>query len=711
VPTNNQASFVSKPFSVGNQPRNVVTSSVVKQSPVILHGSNPMAHPQVPQSQPSSGNAKNGLYAAAAAAANNPILLAQMQNWKLDQLEAHVNLLRDANQQVPQPISLLLAEARRREEKRTAKRVANRKSACTSRARKKALVEEMTRTNAKLRRQAMILALLPDLVIAIKVDGEITFCSAQVERVLRHKVDDMVGANILQLLLPSCREALFKLVEKLLAAANEQSALDDSHKHNQVIVDEGGGSANFGGNGSGGAAIVSDPSEQGFPTVVKVQSRTHSPGTREDVSDSTGNTDMKSPNRSPRSPDQLNSGLTRLMSSSSSKGQSSNKDSSSSGGDESSTSAVAKQLHKANEALDSNVRRHNAQLMSTKGDFRVNKLAHKDDVTGASVTANNAGARLSSLQVNPTLDTLNDTSSSTSTDSLFAGMEDKRIKARVNGRTSGTGEVASDDSGYRESGESDPSREDSASSTSDTSNGSRSRPRPLAPTCNVTLIRDDLTTILCEVTSSIRTRSLSDENCDSTLLSGSGGQVCPGEKGPNAVAGSDNTVQGGAGISDQKELLLCLRPIRDGDETIGEDFRFVKSKCAGMDRKKNQERNDMSPTKLITHDKDIAMMRTTKMTVRNAGVVKDGTEHSGTELTLSDIKAKLNKMKQNKSRPMKKRPLSSTPATKAGVPGNTTNVEHSNKKMRTSTSKGGGLRVIDTEKSVAESLMLMSSHK
>lgn len=89
-------------------------------------------------------------------------------------------LMQENNQPIPQPIAMLLQDARRKEEKRTAKRVANRKSACTSRARKKALVEEMTKTNARLRRQAMILALLPDLVIAITVDGEITFCSAQV---------------------------------------------------------------------------------------------------------------------------------------------------------------------------------------------------------------------------------------------------------------------------------------------------------------------------------------------------------------------------------------------------------------------------------------------------------------------------------------------------------------------------------------------------
>ena len=94
--------------------------------------------------------------------------------------ESHVQLLRDTNQPIPQPVAMLLADARRKEEKRIAKRAANRRSACSSRARKKALVEEMTKANARLRRQAMILALLPDLVIAITVDGKITFCSAQV---------------------------------------------------------------------------------------------------------------------------------------------------------------------------------------------------------------------------------------------------------------------------------------------------------------------------------------------------------------------------------------------------------------------------------------------------------------------------------------------------------------------------------------------------
>jgi hypothetical protein len=63
------------------------------------------------------------------------------------------------------------------------------------------------------------------------------------------------------------------------------------------------------------------------------------------------------------------------------------------------------------------------------------------------------------------MENLEVSSSSSSTDSLLAGVEDRQKKRKR------TDNNASDDSGYRESGESDPSREDSAFSTSDASNG------------------------------------------------------------------------------------------------------------------------------------------------------------------------------------------------------------------------------------------------
>jgi lysyl-tRNA synthetase class II len=51
--------------------------------------------------------------------------------------EAHAKLLKECNQPIPNAVKILLDDARRREEKRHAKRIANRKSASTSRARKK----------------------------------------------------------------------------------------------------------------------------------------------------------------------------------------------------------------------------------------------------------------------------------------------------------------------------------------------------------------------------------------------------------------------------------------------------------------------------------------------------------------------------------------------------------------------------------------------
>lgn len=158
----------------------------------------------------------------------------------------------EANQAIPQAVHHLLTDARRKEDKRNAKRVANRKSACTSRARKKALVEEMTRTNERLKRQALILSLLPDLVISITVEGEITFCSDQVERVLHHKVHDLCGANIDEIILPASRDALHRLIQNLTAAAEQAEASSGGGCSDQ----EGSG----GSSGSDAAAVISEGS-------------------------------------------------------------------------------------------------------------------------------------------------------------------------------------------------------------------------------------------------------------------------------------------------------------------------------------------------------------------------------------------------------------------------------------------------------------------
>lgn len=76
----------------------------------------------------------------------------------------HVQQLKHASQPIPQHLAVILFNRRRKEEKRKAKRLANRKSATVSRARKKAFIEDMTKDNARLRKRAAILECLPDIV-------------------------------------------------------------------------------------------------------------------------------------------------------------------------------------------------------------------------------------------------------------------------------------------------------------------------------------------------------------------------------------------------------------------------------------------------------------------------------------------------------------------------------------------------------------------
>ncbi|KAL3905282.1 MAG: hypothetical protein SGARI_004541, partial [Bacillariaceae sp.] len=157
--------------------------------------------------------------AAAPSALTSPATLSTMHTWKSEQL------------------------AHRKEKKKSAKRIANRKSASTSRARKKALVEEMTKTNARLKRQALILSLLPDLVITTTPEGEITFCSAQVERILQYKSEDLVGAKLYDLLLPLSRDPLKCLIENLThpgkaKAARTSAAAKARRKSNRRLDDQ-----------------------------------------------------------------------------------------------------------------------------------------------------------------------------------------------------------------------------------------------------------------------------------------------------------------------------------------------------------------------------------------------------------------------------------------------------------------------------------------
>jgi hypothetical protein len=88
----------------------------------------------------------------------------------------------------------------------------------------------------------------------------------------------------------------------------------------------------------------------------------------------------------------------------------------------------------------------------------------------------------------------------------------------------------------------------------------------LAPACNVCLIRKNLSTIWCEVTSSIRTREAVEASEEDSV----DGKA---SRRPSSTAGSEAD---GPSVAPVKELLLCLRPIREGEKKVAEEFRFVR---------------------------------------------------------------------------------------------------------------------------------------
>lgn len=383
------------------------------------------------------------------------------------------------SQHVPHNVMLLLHDARRRSDKRNAKRIANRKSASTSRARKKALVKEMTELNARLKRQAMILALLPDLVVVMDLQGEITFCSAQVERILQHNVDQLVGQKLYDILVPSSKERLQKLVHELSTNSGKDLTLSADIKKSAEISpkielldskgsDEDGARSLMKvkseskdrmpkssipmatissvpmakddgvalNKNESGTGTTSDSST--FPlSVVNVEnskclkpSRT---GSSDETSDGSGNDgdSGKQPSSLTASSDGHN--VNKLTSS---KNTDASKDKnnlpSSDLSNSSSNVTDIKNLENANANLERNVRWHNKKIKN----IEVARSGYNiDDVHGENVTANNASARLSSL---------------------LSSLQHRAESAHNSSSSSDEGddEQGEDDSGYRESNDS-----------------------------------------------------------------------------------------------------------------------------------------------------------------------------------------------------------------------------------------------------------------
>ncbi|CAN0377184.1 unnamed protein product [Pylaiella littoralis] len=114
-------------------------------------------------------------------------------------------------------LSRIIEEHRRQDEKRRVKRAANRKSASTSRARKKAYVDDMTAKNERMKQHALVLSMLPDLVLAVCRTGEMTYVSPACQWLLLHSPEDITGANIFELVAPECHSVLRKIISDNLS--------------------------------------------------------------------------------------------------------------------------------------------------------------------------------------------------------------------------------------------------------------------------------------------------------------------------------------------------------------------------------------------------------------------------------------------------------------------------------------------------------------
>ena len=159
------------------------------------------------------------------------------------------------------------------------------------------------------------------------------------------------------------------------------------------------------------------------------------------------------------------------------------------------------------------------------------------------------------------------------------------------------------------------------------------------------LIRDDLTTVWCEVTSSIRNKSSDEDGLEDKAM----------------TSKSTESSDASGGKQDQ-ELLLCLRPIRNSTKKVDESFRFIP------------------PAKQVASSVDAV-----------SGSDKD-------EKKVPKISSSLKQQEMNKKRPPKKR-LHST---------NMDPSQQQQKRIKAEAGTNQGPNASETEKSVVESLMLMN---
>ncbi|CAM9874431.1 unnamed protein product [Ectocarpus sp. 8 AP-2014] len=159
-------------------------------------------------------------------------------------------------------LSRIIEEHRRQDEKRRVKRAANRKSASTSRARKKAYVDDMTAKNERMKQHALVLSMLPDLVLAVCRTGEMTYVSPACQWLLLHSPEDMTGANIFELVAPECHPLLRKIISDNLSRPVKSIAGGAAGGWSSAKSLQGDGSADGDGAGGDADAVAGDGEPQ-----------------------------------------------------------------------------------------------------------------------------------------------------------------------------------------------------------------------------------------------------------------------------------------------------------------------------------------------------------------------------------------------------------------------------------------------------------------
>jgi hypothetical protein len=156
------------------------------------------------------------------------------------------------------------------------------------------------------------------------------------------------------------------------------------------------------------------------------------------------------------------------------------------------------------------------------------------------------------------------------------------------------------------------------------------------------LIRDDLSTIWCELTSSIRTRPSDDVDKELNIVSIQ--QLKTANQKNGQLIGSNESAASSEYAHEEKELLLCFRPIREGD-AVGEELRF----CPQI------EKNDGSDGEASFEDRKLLSATSTSSKNKSASNSVDIPIFNETQAAISLPMSGASK----KNRPPKKRKFES----------------------------------------------------